>query len=492
MIAKTSQSRSANPIFNNAISAPIAPVKKRGIDALVSSTPKILQTSMFVIWGLGLLWVPASIAAIQNQRSSIKTIADDSIPSVMLAQQIVDAMSDIDAMAASELLQEKGQESLIQETVDIKALRLNKDQLSDVQRFNVRRKDVADRLTKAARNITVEDEAPVISQLILNFGDYLAYTERSQAAHMKGDRVTALAQYQLAAKMLDTKLIPKAHELREINRRVLEEAYAQARYRGSSATVFVAGLGLLTIAALVVLQLFLSTRTRRTLNPMLLGATIVAVLYLLHVMASLLSSGEELRVLKEDSYNSLFALRSSRELLYGANSDESRYLLDAPNRAQHEAAFMAKTSQVFGQSNRQDVLATAIANLKAKRRDTTSKGHFATAINNITFPAEREALIKMMEQYQVYMAIDQQIRDLVANQRMPDAIKLCLGDSNVAFDAMKKSMDDAKIVNEKIFDKVKENAYGQLDGFEIKATIALGAMATLVFFGLRPRMREYQ
>jgi hypothetical protein len=39
---------------------------------------------------------------------------------------------------------------------------------------------------------------------------------------------------------------------------------------------------------------------------------------------------------------------------------------------------------------------------------------------------------------------------------------------------------------------VEEKAMGELNGFEIKATIALGVMATLVFFGLQPRLREYR
>jgi hypothetical protein len=224
---------------------------------------------------------------------------------------------------------------------------------------------------------------------------------------------------------------------------------------------------------------------------MLLGASIVALLFLLNTMWILVSSGENLRVLKEDSYNSLLALRSGRALLYGANSDESRYLFDLQNAAIHEKAFFKKTNQVFGQSQNQAFLTQSIENIKIKRKDPAMTGYFATALNNITFPAERTVLTQMMTKYQAYMAIDQQIRALVANKKMPEAIALCLGDSNKFFDEARNTMKEALEINQGVFDKVEQKANSQLANFEITGTIALGAMATLVFFGLRPRLREY-
>jgi hypothetical protein len=452
------------------------------------NTPKILRTGMFVIWGLGLIWIPTTIGAMQSQRHAVKTIAKDTMPSVILAQRIIDAMSDIDAILASSLLDAKNQDLLIQ---DEKSPNMTENQ----KYFNKRRRDVADRLTQAARNITIEAEEPIIEQLTLNFGDYLAYTERAQAAHAKGDKATALQQYLLAAKMLDETLIPQAHKLRDINAQQLEVQYSQSRPTGVATTMAVFLIGTMTIAALVALQLFLKTRTRRTLNPMLLGATIVALLFLLHSLVVLNLTGNQLRVLKEDSYNSLLEFRLARELLYGANSDESRYLLDAANRQQHEDAFRQKTTKIFSQSDDQDALQQTISNLKSVERSYFGgyvSGHFHNSFNNITFPAERQALTRMLEEYKTYMAIDQQIRDLVANKNLPAATALCLGRSNEVFSKIKKAMDDAKDINQAYFDKSRDSAMAQLDNYETKATIALGVMATLVFFGLQPRLREYR
>jgi hypothetical protein len=473
---------------------------KRALDFRSYNTPKILQTSMLAIWGLGLIWIPVTIGAIGNQRAAVKTIAKDSVPSVMLAQRIIDAMSDMDTMVASELLsevpkskdktQDKDQPLLIQVGPWEKPpteMAKNKD----TPPLTKRRNDLAERLTDAAHNATFTGEDQAVRQLILHSGDYFAYADRAQVAHNKGDQAEALRQYQLAVQVLDEKFIPVAHQLREINVGELEKQYSDSRDRGAGSTVVVAFLGLLTIGSLVTLQLFLYIRTRRTLNPMLLGATIGALLFLLNALSTLVSTGAQLRVLKEDSYNSLLSLRLARALLYGANSDESRYLLDPANQSIHESAFRTKTNQVFGHSDNPDVLKRAIKNLIAKQPEPDEQSYFAKAINNITFAKERQPMTEMMQKYQEYMAIDQQIRDLVANKQQQAAVTLCLGRSNDAFDAMKKAMDDVKVVNEDIAKDVEQRANEQLANFEVKATIALGAMATLVFFGLRPRMREY-
>jgi hypothetical protein len=455
------------------------------LDFRTYNTPKILQTSMFAIWGLGLIWIPVTIGAMQSQRQAVKTIAQDSMQSVLLSQRIIDAMSDMDTMVASALLDPKDK-TLLSREGDPKTME------GASQAFNKRRDDLTERLTKAAKNITFPGEDTAIRQLMLDAGDYFVYLERAQAAHNKGDRAEALTQYKLAAQVLDQKFIPHAHKLRDINSEQLEKQYSDSRDRGAGSTVVVAFLGILTIGALVALQLFLHIRTRRTLNPMLLGTTIVALLFLLNALATMVSTGEQLRVLKEDSYNSLLSLRLARALLYGANSDESRYLLDPANAAKHETAFRDKTNQAFGQSDNQAVLTQAIKNLETKQPDPASRGYFATAIGNITFPAERDALTAMMVNYKEYMAIDQQIRGLVAAKQQQAAVRLCLGGSNDAFDAMKKAMDTVKDVNEKVAKDVEQRATDQLANFEVKAAIALGVMATLVFFGLQPRLREYR
>jgi hypothetical protein len=459
------------------------PSKLVNTDFRSFNTPQILRTGMFAIWGMGLLWIPVSINAIQSQRSVIKTIAKDSVPSVLLSLRIVDAMSDMDATVANALLDDQNKEMLVQDGTQI---------VSKAQKtFNVRRNDLAERLTLAAKNITFTGEDKAIQQIMLDFGSYLAYVERAQAAHAKGDRAMAIAQYRLATTILDKNLIPKAYELRDINSRELEQQYRDTQGGIDVSILTVATLGLMMIGLLVSLQLFLTYRTRRTINPLLFIATMVALLFLLNSVLSLLVSGDKLQVLKKDSYNSLWALRSGRVLLYGANSDESRYLLDANGRQQHNQAFFDKVDKIFHKSNDPAFLSLAIANLGKGISSPASSGYFATAVNNITSDQERTAVSKMMQSYQAYLTINQKIRNLVDSNKIPEALALSLGPSNDAFDKIRASMNDAIKVKQDTFDRASIKADEQLSNFETKAAIALTLIAVLVFFGLRPRLREY-
>jgi hypothetical protein len=215
------------------------------------------------------------------------------------------------------------------------------------------------------------------------------------------------------------------------------------------------------------------------------------LLFLLNSALSLLGSTSKLQVLKEDSYNSLYALRSGRALLYGANSDESRYLLDTNSRQQHQQAFSEKVDKVFFKSNDPAFLASVRVNVEKGTSSPTASGHFATAINNITSDQERTAVAKMMQSYQDYITIDQKIRNLVASNKIPEALALCLGPSNDAFYRMRTSLNDAIKVNQDTFDRANLKVEEQLSNFEAKAAIALILISVLVFFGLRPRLREY-
>lgn len=474
----------ANPSIGQGLSLQL----KRAIDLRQCNTPQLLRRGLYGVLGLSLVWVPVSIGAIQNQRTAIKTISQDSVPSVLLAQRIQDAMADMDSMVANALLDDRNPSALIQ---DPTTPNLSADQTQ----FNKRRTDLVDRLTLAAKNITYPGEEEHIRKLTLDFGTYLAYVERAQAAHARGDKATMLMQYRLAEKLLDETLIPTARDLGSLNLNGMRGGYVRSMSTGISTLILIILLGFSVIGSLVAIQIFLSRRMRRTLNPLLLAATVVASIFLIEVTVSMVRSFAEIGSLTQDSFGSLDSLRTARSLLYGANSDESRYLLDGQYQSTHEQAFRNKITQVFRFSFDQEVLGNTIVNLQSQRSLPAMGGYFATALNNITFPGEREALTAMMQQYKEYLRIDAQIRELVAQGKQREAIDLCVSDdvgkSNWVFDRLKATMDNALDINQKEFDATAKQAMDQLQGFEIKAAIVFSAIVALTFLGLSPRLKEY-
>ena len=293
------------------------------------TTPQILKRGMYATWGASFLLLVSTITGVQGQRQAIKTVGKDATPSIITAQRLKDAMAGMDANAASELLVPSGQ---------------NPDA---VKGYEERRQKAAERLVAAAENITFDKkERDPINTMQLGIGEYIAKIQQARDAHARGDKQATLLAYRAAAEIMDTKLIPAADTLDKANFEELERSYAQQGSASSGALLFILFFGLLTLGVLGALQVFLSRRMRRTFNPMLLGASAIAFIFLGYTTKAFLSASEHLKVAKEDAFTSMHALRQARALVYAANSDESRYLLDPEFAANHERAFFNKINKV--------------------------------------------------------------------------------------------------------------------------------------------------
>jgi hypothetical protein len=441
------------------------------------TTPQLLKRGMYATWGTSLLLLFATVIGVREQRQAIKTVGKDATPSIITAQRLKDAMAGMDANAASELLVPSGQ---------------NPDA---VKGYEERRQKAAERLVAAAENITFDKkERDPINKMQLGIGEYIAKIQQARDAHVRGDAKATLLAYRAAAEILDTKLIPAADALDKANSDELELSYAQQGSASSGALLFILFFGLLTLGVLVALQMFLSRRMRRTLNPMLLAASAIAFIFLGYTTIAFLSAKNHLKVAKEDAFNSMHALRQARALVYGANSDESRYLLDAQLASNHERAFFDKIGKV-ATLPQGATFETVIAESQRGNKVEGFTGYLADQLNNITFPGEREATASSLRVLANYVAIDQKIRQLKQSGKLPEAIALCIGgntgESNWAFkqflDTNQKNYD----INDNAFKASIEQGFQDVEYFEIKAVVVTIAIASLTLFGLRPRLKEY-
>lgn len=441
------------------------------------TTPQWFKIGLYATWSASLLVLLSAIFGIQTQRHGIQAVAEDAIPDVIQAQRLKTAMTDIDSMIANQLLESSATLSP-----------------ADQEIFDQRRQDLAERIVLAAQNISLgEAEQAPLQSLVLNFNDYMAQVERARFAKERGDQIAMLGAYRRATQILDETLIPNADEFARVNEEALEKSYDQARAAANLSLGFIALSGLLLLSTLIALQLFLSQRTRRTFNPMLVGATTVAVLFLAHTLA-LMSSSEQLRLLKEDAYGSLRALRLGRVHLYQANGFKSRYLLDSALSTQHETAFYQQTEQILKLPDSTSI-EQVINAYKNGQQIPGLTGEFANALNNISFPGEREILTTMMENYAQYLQINRQIRQFATSDQKQAAIRLSTGrntgQASWAFDELRDANEKAVDINTKAFNQIKTETFQSLSGFEIKATTGIILIALLILFGLRPRLKEY-
>jgi hypothetical protein len=488
------------------------------------TTPQIMRGGLIISWAVGLLFLTSTISAMRTQRGFIKMVGVDAAPSILNAQRIRDSLSDMDANAANELIAKPGQNP------------------EAVASYNKRREKLSKLLVASAENITYGNQERVpISTIQFKVGDYFQLVQRARDFHAQGNQAEMLNAYRAAAEIMDKTLLPAAEELTKVNNSELNGAYQNQKVTATGSIVLVILAGLLMVGVLFSLQIFLDRRMKRVLNPGLLAASAIAVLFTVYTVSLLMTASSNLRIAKEDAFDSLYPLRKARALSYSANGDESRYLLDAQLAQQHEQNFFNKVKQV-GQAPAGatlEMVANTAFDSSNPRQDSIFvgfEGYLADQLRNITFgEPEQKATAEAIRTFGKYLEIDKKIRALQTSGQRQAAIDLCIGnnpgESNWAFDQYKKTHQQVMNINMAEFQKAIQRSFravgvdaeyivavtpnpqtkeaeaanedinilgmkekvetGAITRYEMLSTIAIAAIALLTLVGIMPRLKEY-
>jgi hypothetical protein len=441
------------------------------------NTLQILKASRIALIALDALLLIVAIASAHVHRNAVKTVGVDSAPSIIAAQHIKSALADMDANAANELLGAPGGSPEF------------------VRAYETRRVEAAKALIAAAENITYGDwERAPIQQLQVGLGTYERLIQRARDLHERGDAQFVVA-YRDAAALMDRTLLPAADALDKANHDVLEQTYRSESGVSFWARALLLVTGLLALVALAAVQVFLSRRTRRTFNPLLVAATVVALGALGYSNGAMTTAHRQLKVAKEDAFTSIHALWRARAVSYWANADETRYLLDQAHAPEHQRNFLAKSTQLaqLPPGMRPGDVATAE---QGNVHPEGFSGYLADELRNITFDGEREAAVGTLLRFEEYLAIDRTIRGLEQEGKHKEAIALCIGanqgDSNWAFDRFDKALDATLAINQAAFDAAVHDGLATFDRIDLILSVMAGAIAVLIFLGLAVRIREYQ
>lgn len=441
------------------------------------NTPQMLKGGLYLTWGTCALLLITTMAAVQGQRYALKTIGKDTAPSIIAAQHIKSGIADLDANAANKLLVEAGKNPTAEKAYDD------------------RRKEVVEATLAAAENITYGDaERNPIRTLFVALGDYRLKIHEARIYQKQKNNIAILEPFRAGIDIVDNTLLPAADALDQTNRSALDRVYLEQKFNMGKNLFFVAIVGLGLLVILVILQIFLNKRMRRLLNPMLLAATAIAVLFMGYTFHALFSASSQLKLAKEDAFTSIHALWQIRALAYSANGDESRYLLDIAMAAKHEQGFFSKVTKLADIPSNETAFNKVITNLSSSN-NAGFNGLFAEALNNITFKGEKEATIATLVALGKYLEIDRQIRQLQQAGNREAAVALCIGNaegqSNWAFDRFDKALDQAIAINQQEFDRAVDRGFKDLEAFEVITPIALSAIALLTLLGISPRVKEY-
>ena len=406
----------------------------------------------------------------------MQLVGRDTAPSIIKAQEIKSALADMDADAANELLVPKdpGEAAL----------------------YEKHRVQASEALIEAAHNITYgKAESEPIEAIDVHKGTYERQVQQALDLEDEGHLDKAREEYREASKVMDLTLLAQAELLDKTNNDVLENEYEARSTSSSTARVFVLLLGFALALGLVMTQLFLSRRMRRTINPALLAATLLTLGFTFFAFYWLHTEQSELEAARKGAFTSVHALLQAKAIAYSANSDESRSLLDPAHAAPDLQAFDGKVAQLR-------TLPPNMTTDQQVRAMSTGKpipgfsGLLADEYNNVTLPHEQEAAINSVSTLDHYLDIDKQLRSYEQTGQSQKALVLCVGtqpdQSDGAFAQFDAALDKTYQINKDEFDRAVESGFNALKNLELESLVAGVILAVLIFFGFAPRIREYQ
>jgi hypothetical protein len=233
---------------------------------------------------------------------------------------------------------------------------------------------------------------------------------------------------------------------------------------------------------------------RRTVNPALVAATVVALLLAGQYLSIVSDGAGFLRFAKQDAYTSLAALSSARAIGYDANADQSLYLLSRGEQV-YEDSFQKKMALLTSEP-----IAPLMAELQAPTARARFTGVLAVALNNARTQSERQPVLQALSSLAAYQEADARVRGLQRAGQRDEAAALSAGrgaqQAAGIFDQFDAAIGRAIAINQQAFDRNIEQMLGRLGtgllGADALATAAILLIALLAWLGLQPRIDEYR
>jgi hypothetical protein len=310
----------------------------------------------------------------------------------------------------------------------------------------------------------------------------------------------ALGYYRQATDLMRASVLPSVGSLTAVSAAALDRAYDSDRATALTGIAAITVAGLLLLAVLAALQLFLHARFRRVVNPALVMASLITLAVTVAAVARLGAEDGHLKVAKQDAFDSILALTQARAVSYDANADESRYLVDPGRAAQYQQAFLAKSQRMAAVGNvgifgYDGALAADVRAYQGDNSDVRFGGYLGAEFRNITFPGERAAAVRTLLAYQRYERDDRVLRSK-AGRSLAAAVAFDVGtapgQSNWAFNQYDAALSSVIAINQNAFTAAVQAGEGGAAGWGTVFPMAGAALiAALVLAGVRPRLAEY-
>ncbi|MFP3967799.1 hypothetical protein SMC26_36250, partial [Actinomadura fulvescens] len=422
-------------------------------------------------------------AAVGDARDGVRVIGQDAGPQVVATGDLYTQLINMDARLADALL--------IGRTPNLGPKR---DQA--LAAYDDSRRKAGKALLQASGLADDDTEERTARELL----DAVARYERLAGQALLLDQQTphtagtppegVLKVYRQATDLMKLDLLPKAYNLTLDNGTLVRHTYENKQNAVSNGRLWVLLTGIILLALLGALQLFLAARFRRMFNPALALAT-VATLVLVGVSFTMLGGqADQLRKAKEDGFDSILALSRARAIGNSANADQTRFLLDPVRADTYEQVFLSKSQTIL--YVKADSLAQYSAAVQTPGKERDYLGFLGTESSRTSLPGQDRALGSVFTEYRAYQRDDSAMRALVAGGQRQQAITSRLARPDSSFGRYDVALSGLIGLHQKAFDDAIKKGDDGTAGWNIVIPAAGLVLVALVLAGVRPRLSEYR
>ncbi len=462
----------------------------------------------------GVLAIIAAVVlttAASGVRDRISTVGDTDAPSVRATDDFLFRLQDMDAQLVNALL--------VNGDSQVHVPRAASEALYETDRKTADL-DLENATVALAGDQTALKQLHTVSD---DFGQYQAQAVRTLAddervgGPVAGAAPAAVfADYQNGHDLLfggDDKggLMKAAADLEKSSRDAIDSSASSASRSLNTVIGEFLLFGVLLVGGLTVLQVYVFRRFKRTVNPALAGATVVALVLMIGGAAGTAAAAADFHTAKNDAFDSVLALSEANATSAGINADESRWLLahDTPGpRSDYQQSFFRAEQAIADVPGGTDITTYAGAVYQEQKARTvddlsqtsmTRNSSFGEEFHNITFPGEAEAALKAFDAYNTYLQDDVQLRSMPLNT--PVGLKAAIdfdtnadtvGSSDQAFNAYSQALGDVITLNEAQFESSMPAAKSGIGTWTWLPYVLTALLIGLTVLGLRPRLNEYR
>jgi hypothetical protein len=416
-----------------------------------NSTPGRLTILLAALTALGVLTGLAAVVGASQRSGLVNSVASDSGPVAVQAQQLYRSLSDADATAAAAFLLGGA------EPADLR------------QRYQ---NDIA-----AASASLVPDTATTergqrqLAEIATWLPVYTGLVETARVYNRQNLPVGS-AYLREASGVMRERLLPAASGLYQIE----TERLAGNRAGASQVPWVAIPLILLMLAGLVVAQIYLVQRTRRLLNVGLVVATAAGVVLLLWVTVSWIAVAANLAASDRDGSAQVEVIARARTAALQARADEALTLVARGSGGAFEQDYAAKMTSLAGDDGRGGLLSDA------RRRATD--------------PTVRDALAQATAAVADWRLAHQQLRYLDDAGQYPEAVTRAVGGAKggatPAFNRADEQLSKAIVAANETFTDRADRARADLVGTGLGWVLLTLIMVAGVVIGLQQRIAEYR